>query len=239
MTTRITNIETAKAWLADNEPHTTVTDDNKVSVSMACPKCGGRGYGHWFQDGGICYSCYGKDTRNAVSRIDVVKYAQASKRRKTDAERRARKAEEQRLARVERALEGQRNWCEANGFGRITFEEKDALLKAEREANRERKVHVGTVGKREVFTLTFKGASFHDGFYGTLGIYRFEDADGNELVWKTTSCADVNNLDHKGLTFQVKATVKSHGEYRETKQTVLTRVKIEKQITFKLGVTKI
>ena len=154
-------------------------------------------------------------------------------------ERRARKAEEQRLATVERKLEGQRNWCEANGFGRITFEEKDAMLKAERDANNSRKVHVGTVGKREVFALTFKGASFHDGFYGTLGIYRFEDADGNDLVWKTTSCADVNNLDHKGLTFRVKATVKEHGEYRETKQTVLTRVKIEKQITFKLGVTNI
>lgn len=24
-----------------------------------CPRCGGRGYGHWYQDGGVCYGCGG------------------------------------------------------------------------------------------------------------------------------------------------------------------------------------
>lgn len=238
MTTRITNVETARNWLKDNEPHTEITEDNCVPVSNACWKCGGSGYGYWRQDGGVCYACRGADTRG-VSMVPVVKYAQARKAKKRAAETRARKAEEAAAARKERMLEGQRNWCEANGFGRITFEEKKQLEAAEREAGKATKKHVGTVGKRQEFTLTFKGAHFFDGFYGTVGIYCFEDADGNDLVWKTTSCADVNNLDHKGLTFVVKATVKDHGEYRDAPQTVINRVKIEKQVTFKLGVTQV
>lgn len=37
------------------------TDKNgtKYYVDSRCPKCGGTGYGPWFQDGGVCYKCGG------------------------------------------------------------------------------------------------------------------------------------------------------------------------------------
>lgn len=53
-------------------------------------------------------------------------------------------------------------------------------------------------------------------------IYSFTDKDGNVLVWKTASCEMFNC---KGETFRIKGTVKSHDEYKGTKQTQLQRVK--------------
>jgi hypothetical protein len=62
--------------------------------------------------------------------------------------------------------------------------------------------------------------------WGTLAIHLMEDRDGNKLVWKTTS----RNLAEEDETpedfFKVKATVKEHSRYKDTPQTILTRVKV-------------
>lgn len=94
--------------------------------------------------------------------------------------------------------------------------------KAVLEAKKATMVHVGTVGKREDFTLLVcrKVVSF-EGAYGTVRIHILEDSKGNELIWKTTS-AEIAQDEIVSL----KATVKEHGERNGAKQTILTRCKI-------------
>lgn len=80
--------------------------------------------------------------------------------------------------------------------------------------------HVGTVGERaRGLVLTVTAVHSFDGEYGTLHIHRFTDPQGNVLVWKTTS-----ELLEQGATYERDATIKEHGEYKGTKQTVLSRV---------------
>lgn len=103
---------------------------------------------------------------------------------------------------------------------------RKTVLKIERE-RKERAVravsrHFGTVGGREVFTLTLRKAVPLPGFRDPDDLrylYLFEDGDGNAAAWFASSKADLE----EGRTYEVKATVKAHGEYKGGAQTVLTR----------------
>lgn len=70
-------------------------------------------------------------------------------------------------------------------------------------------------------------------YYGTTHyIYIMKDANGNVLVWKTSTTLvfdDGENMDciRKGDTMTIRGTVKEHSEYKGVKQTVLTRCKFE------------
>lgn len=107
--------------------------------------------------------------------------------------------------------------------------------------------YIGEIGKRLTVTVTFKKSfeyqDFKFNYYGTTHyIHTFEDAEGNILVWKTTSSMSVQ-LDDDGCKWhtigwgdiiQITGTVKDHAEYRGTQQTILTRCKyslIERHIT--------
>lgn len=76
--------------------------------------------------------------------------------------------------------------------------------------------------------------SYYDS--ATSYIYTLRDDDGNCIVWKTKNplamwVEDESGHDEwveaeVGDTIQMKATIKEHGEYKGTKQTVVTRPKI-------------
>lgn len=84
---------------------------------------------------------------------------------------------------------------------------------------------VGEPGKRMDLKLKISRASISfDTMYGPMSIVFFVDENGNQFTWKTSSPLD----GEPGNWFDVKATVKEHGEYKGTKQTVLTRVKVIK-----------
>jgi len=125
--TRITSDEIALQIIADYAPKTEVTEKG-VRISAACPRCGGSGRGPWFQDGGICYSCHGADTRDSEFFLSVRKFAQRVKQQ----QRAIQKRQQDREARHQAKIESQRNWCEQNGHGRITFAELDEKRAAER-----------------------------------------------------------------------------------------------------------
>ena len=55
-------------------------------------------------------------------------------------------------------------------------------------------------------------------------ILTFVDNEGNVFVWKTTSDFDLE----RGKTYTVKCSIKEHSEYKNVKQTVVTRVKVIK-----------
>lgn len=87
--------------------------------------------------------------------------------------------------------------------------------------------YIGKVGQRLSVTATLTKAIPYDASFSyqrrTMGyIYIFETADGNTLVWRTTSAwLDI------GKEYDIVGTVKEHSEYNKVRQTVLTRCKIK------------
>lgn len=92
-----------------------------------------------------------------------------------------------------------------------------ALAKERERAESRSSVHVGEVGKREVFTLKILSLKELDGQYGRTVLYVCVDPAGNRL--KTFSSA-AEDLGKPGETVVVKGTVKGHGEYQGVKETM-------------------
>ena len=86
--------------------------------------------------------------------------------------------------------------------------------------------HFGEVKKRAEYVLTVTRYSTSEGDYGVTHIFGFDDATGNKAVWFGSNDPGME----LGKTYQVKATVKDHGEYRGVKQTVLTRVALIREV---------
>ena len=97
--------------------------------------------------------------------------------------------------------------------------------------------YIGEIGKRLKMTVTYKKSfeykDYKFSYYGTTHyIHTFDDADGNIMVWKTTSIMTWENGDRyelipEGSTVELTGTVKEHSEYNGTEQTVLTRCKFK------------
>lgn len=202
--------------------------DNQVVTDGSCPRCGGSGWIHAYGhvEGGICFSCHGARTRGIKNFIPIKKYAQKEKARRNAAEKRHAKFQERKAKRQEKLLEGQRNWCEKNGYGRITFEEKEAKEQAEREATKEISQHFGNVKDRVKITAKILAVpGFESRYcYSTVytRIYIMVTEEGNKVIWKTTTRFDEAR---KGDTVTFVGTIKEHGERDGEKQTVVTRCK--------------
>lgn len=93
-------------------------------------------------------------------------------------------------------------------------------LERQEVAKRERASEwVGTIGER----ITIAVADYYcvtswETQWGWTGIYKITDTDGNVYTWKTSG-------DIPEGTTTIKATVKEHSEYRDVKQTEITRCK--------------
>lgn len=83
---------------------------------------------------------------------------------------------------------------------------------------------VGTVGKRETFTLEVTRIHVYETAYGTSRIVVFKDEAGNTV--KTFTSGNWAYRAEVGDKLVAKGTVKEHGEYKGTKETVLTRVAV-------------
>ena len=91
-------------------------------------------------------------------------------------------------------------------------------------------VYLGTVGKREVFeNLTCCKAIIRDGEFGISTIYKFEDAALNELTWFASGSGQIA----EGEVVTLKATVKAHEEFRNVKQTIISRAKVVETVETK------
>ena len=97
---------------------------------------------------------------------------------------------------------------------------------------------VGTVGKREDFTVTLKRVVGHEGQFGLTTIHIMVDQNGNRLTWFKSGNAEME----EGHTYILKGTVKSHEVYHKNKdsegndlgagenQTIISRCKIVREI---------
>ena len=90
-------------------------------------------------------------------------------------------------------------------------------------------VHVGTVGKREQFNnLRVMKIQAFDGAFGVTSLIKFRDEDGtgNHILWWASGNSPKWLEDaHQDKTLvNIVATVKKHEEYKDTPQTVVSRV---------------
>ena len=100
--------------------------------------------------------------------------------------------------------------------------------------------YIGTVGQKiEVEVIYKKRFSYTTTFghqYIDRNVFKMEDAEGNCIVWNTTSwIEDKKFVDDNGMCkiipegsrLLVTATVKEHSEYKGTEQTLLNRPKFK------------
>ena len=83
--------------------------------------------------------------------------------------------------------------------------------------------YVGEIGKKETLKLTFISVYAFEGFYGMTFINRFQDENGNIVIWKTSTKNDFEI----GKIYDTIATIKSYDEYKNTKQTYINRPKFK------------
>ena len=102
---------------------------------------------------------------------------------------------------------------------------KRATEKARERTSRPDSHHVGEIGKRQNFTVTCHRIFETEGSFGVTAIHKLTDQDGNDMTWFASGSAEW--LD-EGKTYEVKATVKKHDDYKGRSQTVINRVKIVK-----------
>lgn len=85
---------------------------------------------------------------------------------------------------------------------------------------------IGSIGDKLDLTVKYLGYSTyvtHFTYYGEDHyVYKFEDQNGNLIIWDTGSPKQLD----EGNTYQLKGSVKEHKKYKGNKQTVLTRCKV-------------
>ena len=101
-------------------------------------------------------------------------------------------------------------------------QERLRLNKAQRKLNE----YVGEVKERLEFDVHITGISYIDGVYGTIKLHRMLDKEGHTLIWFANTSTEM----HEGGKYKIKGTVKKHDEYKDWKQTSLSRVKMIEEL---------
>ena len=115
-----------------------------------------------------------------------------------------------------------------NGFLAYAYElYKKIIARQEELDNRKNSNFYGNVGDKINVIGNITRAGYYDTQFGTVIIYKITDENGNVFIWKTTSCVDAENNE----TVNVTGTIKEHNEYRNEKQTILTRCKVEECVS--------
>lgn len=192
---------------------------------VTCDRCDGRG---WYAvgvhndhlvpssvDDAVCYKCHGKG-KVMSTWIERTPEYQAKLDAKREAKWVAIKAEQERIAKEREEREAA---------------EEKAMAEAEA-ARKAISQYVGEVGKKVELQVTFEYEAEYQTKFGWTSVFGFKDANGNKIVWKTSSVPMVLDKDGNDVTIgkgdkvTIKGTVKEHSEYREEKQTILTRCKL-------------
>lgn len=191
---------------------------------ITCDRCQGRGEYWWGamiyemgatnprpQYSGVCFKCNGAG-------VVLGKWIERTPeyQAKLDAKREAKWEK----IRAEREAEAEKHMAEREAIKA----EREARIKAEKAVSQ----YVGEVGQRisEMVTFLFSGSYEVRSFSGygteTMYVHNFKDEAGNKLVWKTSKWLGFED----GTQVKLTGTVKEHSDYKEEKQTVLTRCKV-------------
>lgn len=85
---------------------------------------------------------------------------------------------------------------------------------------------VGVIKERRDFKIKVVGLRYISGYYGTVTLHKMLDEKGRTLIW----FANTDSGMEEGNTYIIKGTVKEHDEYKDWKQTVLSRVKVVEEV---------
>jgi hypothetical protein len=102
-----------------------------------------------------------------------------------------------------------------------------------RKSNNVNSKHIGQPKDRiRGLEVTFVWEHSFETQFGVKTMHKFNDAEGNVLLWSTTSGATVKDATGDralmiGDVVKVTFTIKEHGEYRSIKQTEITRLKVD------------
>ena len=202
-----------------------------------CYKCNGTGIYKWYgyhyngavsEYEGVCYDCNGTG-KQTIKTKEYTPEHQAKLNAKREAE----------IAKKQAEIKAQQ---EAEAKKQAEYEAKIKAEKAKSE-------YIGKAGDKidMVVTVAFESSYEIPSFRGygmtEVSVYGLKDEEGNLMVWKTstgflmiekkicnpndpTEYRYENEFAHKGDKIRIKATIKEHTEYKEQKQTILTRVKV-------------
>lgn len=198
------------------------TDKNGTKywqVECRCMKCGGTGTYRWgacingsYQFSGVCFDCDGTGIETEIEKEYTPEH-----KAKLDAQRAKREAKRQ--AELD-AMKAEQEAINAE------IKAKEEARKAEIEAQKAQSQYVGTVGEKITIEATLAFEASYQTQFGTTSIYSFKDAEGNTLVWKTSSSLWAGEkVVMKGDKIRFTATIKEHSEYKGEKQTMLQRVR--------------
>lgn len=185
---------------------------------VTCSRCGGAGGAkQWAYTGWTCYECGGTGKVAGTWKEYTPEYeAKLEERRRKRAEKYQREHEQEIRERQEdRAKEEAKKKAEQ--------ERKEAEERAEKAKSQ----YYGSVGDKIEVKAIYKFSAWYEckSFvgYGTEihYIHTFKAGD-NTLVWKTTKGLSIE----ENTEVTLKGTIKEHTEYKEEKQTVLTRCKV-------------
>ena len=169
-------------------------------------------------DQGVCFKCGGSGKMQGKWKEYTPEYAE-----KLEAKRRA-KAEAQAKVYAEEQAQREAERRAKEEAERIERERAEAEERARKAISQ----HVGEIGDKIDLDVILEKRAWFDvpSFRGfgtdTMYVYTFRDAQGNALVWKTSGGLDIE----EGQQVHLKGTIKAHDEYKDEKQTVLTRCKI-------------
>lgn len=207
---------------------------------VTCDRCGGDGMYKWGaiingrpQYSGVCFKCYGAGKVHGTW-IERTPEYQA-------------KLDARRAAKAEAIAEQRRKEAEEAEAKRLAEEaERKAKIAAQKAISQ----YQGEVGQRITIDIVESHTTSFNTRIGwkteTMYIHIMKDADGNVYTWKTQNSLGYYYEDEKGWmedkgkryswheieddeTITIKGTIKSHSEYKDEKQTVLTRCKVSRK----------
>ena len=183
-------------------------EDGSVEVRN-CGRCAGTGYwsrGH-VVDNGVCFSCRGT---GGLKRLTLVEFARRERKR----ELRAIKAQADREVRRAQAKVIEAQYQAKLAEQAREREERRAQERADSE-------HLGSVGERLTVAAQIVCERVRDGQWGARTWFLLKTPEGHVLTWQASGTFTVE----EGDAVTLRGTVKEHGEYQGTQQTVLTRCK--------------
>ena len=116
----------------------------------------------------------------------------------------------------EKQVEAVRKCIISNAARKAEWASKQALIDAKRQ-------HIGAIGEKVTLTLTLKKVINLDSHFGIIGLFIFEDAEQNVVIYKGNA-SSIWEL-AEGETATLKTSIKEHGVRNGVKQTLIQRPK--------------
>lgn len=99
-------------------------------------------------------------------------------------------------------------------------------IRKNEEANKLNEYISGEIKDRVEMVISVINTRLIDSHYGTVELFRMMDDNGRTVTWFANSASDLE----KGKTYRVLATLKKFEEYKDWKQTTVTRLRILEEL---------